>query len=499
MEVYKEFCNYLKELSHLENVNNLLIWDQSTYMPSANASYRGQQSAFISKLAHEKWISPKLGEMLAKLQPWATSMGSDSVENRLVFLVAKEYKKARKVPATFIEKCSAHTSRTYQAWLEAREKNDFSLVAPLLKTSLDLSLEYATFFPGYKHVADPLIDSVDEGMTVEVLRPLFQQLRKELISIVEHISHSEQVDQSCLHQHFPKQKQLQFIEVVLDQVGMNWNRCRQDFSPHPFMTRLGTNDVRITTRINERELTEGFTGSMHETGHAFYELGMSPELFGTPLLNGVSSGVHESQSRLWENLVAKSHAFWEFFYPKLQSIFPTQLGSVPMETFYRAIHHVSPSLIRTESDEVTYNLHIIIRFDLELDLLTGRLRVEDLPEAWRERYRKDLGIEVPDDKHGVLQDMHWFIELLGGQFQCYTLGNILSTQFFSAATKEHSAILDEMSDGKFDNLHGWLQQNIYQHGRKYSTEEIIQRATGKSFSIEPYLEYLKNKYQTIYG
>jgi carboxypeptidase Taq len=498
LELYQSFKGYLKEYMALDSLIHMLVWDQTTNMPTANANYRGEQIGFISKLAHEKLTDPRMGRMLNQLIPWANSLPEDTMEAKLVREVAKEYDRAVQVPATFMKKFFAHTARIYQAWVEAREQNDFSLVAPLLEESLTYSKEYANFFPDAAHPADPLIDRSDEGMHVAQLQPLFQSLRKKLVTMIEQIREAEPVDRKCLHQHFPKQKQLQFIDVVLDHLGLDRNRIRQDLSPHPFMIRLAGDDIRITTRIEEWEVTNGLFSSIHESGHALYELGISRELFDTPLMTGISSGVHESQSRLWENLVGKSRAFWEYFYPKFQSMFPTQLGSVPMETFYRAIHHVSPSAIRTEADEITYNLHVIIRFDLELALLTGDLSVADLPSAWADRYQQDLGIEINDMKNGVLQDVHWFTDFIGGQFQGYTLGNILSCQWFDAAITAHPEIIPQMENGEFDLLHTWLKDNLYQYGKMYTTSEIIQRATGQKLTIEPYIRYLSDKYHTIY-
>ncbi|WP_211227740.1 carboxypeptidase M32 [Shimazuella kribbensis] len=498
MELYQSFKTYLKEYMTLDSFIHMLVWDQSTNMPTANAQYRGEQIGFISKLAHEKLVDPQMGRLLNQLVPWAATLPADSVEARLVAEVAKEYEKAVNIPSSFMEKFFGHTARVYQTWVEAREQNNFALVSPLLRESLQYSKEYASFFSGAAHIADPLIDRSDEGMYVHVLQPLFQNLRTQLVPMIEQIRESEPVDRKPLLQHFPKQKQLQFIDVVLDHLGIDRTRTRQDFSPHPFMIRLAGDDIRMTTRIREWEVTDGLFSSIHETGHALYELGISSELFDTPLMKGVSSGLHESQSRLWENLVGKSREFWEYFYPKLQSVFPTQLGSIPMETFYRAMHHVSPSAIRTEADEITYNLHVIIRFDLELDLLTGKLDIVDLPEAWRERYKTDLGVDVTEVKDGVLQDVHWFADFIGGQFQGYTIGNILSCQLFEAAKSAHPSIIKEMGHGQFDTLHRWLKNNIYQHGKKFSTTEIIQRATGQSLTIDPYVKYLTEKYQTIY-
>jgi carboxypeptidase Taq len=281
-------------------------------------------------------------------------------------------------------------------------------------------------------------------------------------------------------------------------LGYDFDRGRQDKTRHPFQTSLSLGDIRITTRVKENDLGDALFSTIHEAGHAMYEQGIRSELEGTPLQHGTSSGVHESQSRLWENIVGRSRGFWEFFYPKLQAAFPSQLGNVPLDVFYRAINKVEPSLIRTDADEVTYNLHVMIRFDLELQLLEGKLAVRDLPEAWRERYQSDLGVSAPDDRDGVLQDVHWFGGQIGGAFQGYTLGNILSAQFFEAATKARPAIPDQIARGEFSTLHGWLKENIYQHGSKFTANEIVKRVTGQPLTIEPYICYLRTKYGELY-
>ncbi|MBP1704189.1 MAG: carboxypeptidase Taq, partial [Chloroflexi bacterium] len=292
--------------------------------------------------------------------------------------------------------------------------------------------------------------------------------------------------------------QLSFATEVARQIGYDFERGRIDKTHHPFMTKFSLGDIRITTRVQEDYLGENLFSVIHEAGHAMYELGIRMDLEGTPLANGTSAGVHESQSRTWENLVGRSFGFWEYFYPRLQQTFPEQLGKVSLETFYKAINKVERSLIRTDADEVTYNLHVMLRFDLELALLDGRLAVRDLPEAWHARYQSDLGIRAPDDRDGVLQDVHWYGGWIGGAFQGYTIGNILGAQFYQSALQAHPEIPAEIAKGQFDTLRGWLIENIYKHGRKYSTAELVERVTGGPIRIDPYISYLKNKYGALY-
>ena len=392
-----------------------------------------------------------------------------------------------------------HAAESYQVWTTARPENDFAAVQPYLEKTLDLSRQLADFFPGYEHIADPLIDFSDEGMKASLVRPLFTELREQLVPIMSAITAQPPADDSCLRQTFPEAQQLEFADDVIKRFGYDFERGRRDMTHHPFMTKFSIGDVRITIRTKEDDLSEGLFSMTHEAGHALYEQGTCTDYEGLPLDGGPSSGIHESQSRLWENVVGRSRGFWNFFYPKLQSTFPDQLGNVPIDTFYRAINKVERSLIRTDADEVTYNLHVMLRFDFELDLLEGKLAVKDLPEAWRERFQADFGIVPPDDRDGVLQDVHWYDGSIGGSFQGYTLGNILGAQFFAAALDAHPEITSEIETGEFDTLHNWLKDNIYQHGSKYTTPELIERVTGGPLRIEPYIHYLRSKYGELYS
>ncbi|MGE5124046.1 MAG: carboxypeptidase M32, partial [Acidobacteriaceae bacterium] len=367
-----------------------------------------------------------------------------------------------------------------------------------LEKTVDLCRQLADFFPGYEHIADPLIDFNDYGMKATILRSLFAQLRRELVPIVQAITSQSPTDDASLKKHFPKPEQLDFSLEVIKQLGYDMKRGRQDLTHHPFTIGFSVDDVRITTRVNEDDIADCLFSSIHEAGHAIYEQGIRAELDGTPLAKGTSAGVHESQSRTWENLVGRSRGFWEYFFPKLQSRFPDQLKGVSLEDFYRAVNKVQRSLIRTEADEVTYNLHIMIRFDIELALLEGNLLVRDLPEYWHARYNADMGMRAPDDRDGVMQDVHWFGGLVGGSFQGYTLGNIIGAQFYAHALAAHPEITHEMTQGKFDTLHQWLIDNVYQHGSKFTPNELIEKVTGGPLSIEPYLAHLRSKYGEIY-
>ena len=495
----QELKIHLMEINDLGSAASILHWDQTTYMPPGGAAARGRQLATLSRLAHEKFTDLKIGKLLNDLQSYEESLPYDSDDASLIRVTRRGYEKATKVPPSFMAELQNHAAESYQVWTTARPENDFAAVQPYLKKTLDLSRQLADFFPGYEHIADPLIDFSDEGMKASIVRPLFAELREQLVPIMNAITAQPTADDSCLRQTFPEAQQLEFADDVIKRFGYDFERGRRDMTHHPFMTKFSIGDVRITIRTKEDDLSEGLFSMTHEAGHALYEQGTCTDYEGLPLDGGPSSGIHESQSRLWENIVGRSRGFWNFFYPRLQSTFPDQLGSVSIDTFYRAINKVERSLIRTDADEVTYNLHVMLRFDFELDLLEGKLVVKDLPEAWRERFQADFGIVPPDDRDGVLQDVHWYGGSIGGSFQGYTLGNILGAQFFATALEAHPEITSEIETGEFGTLHDWLKENIYQHGSKYTTPELIERVTGGPLRIEPYIHYLRSKYGELYS
>jgi len=488
----------LIEISDLNNAAAVLGWDQATYMPSGGAEARGRQMATLAKLAQEKFIDLAVGKLLDDLQPYEESLPYDSDDASLIRVTRGDYERAIQIPPEFVGRFSAHSSESYQAWTEARPANDFARLRPLLEKTLDLSREMANFFPGYEHIADPLIDFADYGMKAASVRALFAELREKTVPIVQAITAQAPTDDSCLKRNYPEAGQIAFSELTIKRLGYDYTRGRMDKTHHPFTTGFSIGDVRITTRVQENWLGDCLFSAIHEAGHAMYEQGVDKAYEGTPLAGGASAGVHESQSRLWENVVGRSRGFWEYFYPELQKTFPEQLEDVSLETFHRAVNKVERSLIRTDADEVTYNLHVMLRFDFELKMLEGKLAVKDLPEAWHERFKADFGICAPNDRDGVLQDVHWFASVIGGVFQGYTLGNVLGAQFYAAALEAHPEIPDDMRQGKFDTLHRWLIENIYRHGRKYTAEELVQRVTGGPISIAPYIQYLHSKYGELY-
>jgi len=476
---------------------SVLRWDQTTYMPPGGATARGRQLALLARLGHESLTNPEVGRLIEAVE--RENHPADSVEAAFARMARREFDRAVKVPADFVSEMQSHFSESYQAWTAARPANDFARMRPYLEKTLDLSRRYSGFFPGYDSIADPLIDVSDPGMKATSVRAIFSELRGQLVPLVQAIASRPLADNACLRQHAPEDRQLAFGLEVIKAFGYDFQRGRQDKTHHPFMTKFSLGDVRITTRVREDEVTDALFSTLHESGHAMYEQGIDMKYEGSPLADGASSGIHESQSRLWENLVGRSRGFWEHFFPKIQTAFPSQLEGVSLDQFYRAINRVERSLIRTDADEVTYNLHVMLRFDFELDLLEGRLAVKDLAAAWHARMQQDLGLRAPDDRDGALQDVHWFAGPIGGAFQGYTLGNILSAQFFEAACRAHPTIPNEITRGQFATLHGWLRENIYQHGARYTPEDLIRRASGGPIRIEPYMKYLWGKYGPLYG
>jgi carboxypeptidase Taq len=491
--------NRLAEVSDLNRAVAVLNWDQATYMPSGGAAARGRQQATLARIAHERFIDAKVGRLLDALIAYADTLEPDSDEAALIRVTRRDFELGRKLPAAFVAEWRAASADSYQAWTKARPENDFSAVADHLARILDYSRRCSVLMGYGEHIADPLIDSADEGLTVKSVRALFDTLRVELVPLVKAITACPVTDDSCLKRNFPEARQLEFGLALARQFGFDVERGRQDRSPHPFCTTFAVGDVRITTRVKENDLTESLFSTLHEAGHAMYEQGIDPALEGTPLAAGVSAGVHESQSRLWENIVGRSRGFWQHQYPRLRAAFPGVLDDVPLEAFHRAINKVARSLVRTDADELTYNLHVMLRFDFEVALLEGKLAIRDLPEAWNERMRGDLGIAPTDDRYGVLQDVHWYAGCIGGAFQGYTVGNILSAQFYNAAVEAHPEVPAEIASGRYATLHGWLKQSLHRHGRKFTPEDVVARATGKPMTVAPYIAYLKEKYGGLYG
>ena len=488
----------LGEVVDLHRAAALLGWDQETYMPSGGAVHRGQQLATLARLAHIKFTSDEIGQLLDDLQPYVAELDPDSDEARLVKVTRREYDKATRVPPELIAKMSQAASEGQMAWRKAKAEADFAQFRPYLERIVDLKREYARLFAPYDHIYDPLLDDFEPGMKTAQVKEIFATLRPQQVALIRAIAERPQVEDGFLYLDYDEQKQWDFGVAAITRFGYDWQRGRQDKSAHPFTTAFGMGDVRITTRIYRNNLASGLFSTLHEGGHALYEQGIDPALDRTPLANGASLAVHESQSRLWENLVGRSRAFWEYFYPRLQETFPTQLGNVSLDAFYKGINKVQPSLIRVEADEATYNLHIMLRLDIEIALMEGSLEVKDLPEAWNARMQEYLGLTPPDDAQGVLQDIHWSMGSLG-YFATYALGNLISVQWWETMQRDIPDVEDQIRRGEFAALLGWLREKVHRHGAKFEPQELVQRVTGSTITPEPYMRYLRTKFGAIYG
>lgn len=488
----------MEELADLKRTLEILYWDQATQMPSGGSKWRGRQLATLGRITHERSTDPELGRVLERLRRGAEDIDPSSIEANLIKVGWKDYERATKVPPEFMALFQEHQAVGFNQWQQAREANDFVVVQGCLEKTVELSRQYAEYYPGYDSIADPLIDFVDEGMTAAKIRAWFAELRSVLVPLVEKIADRPVPETDFLFRNYPQGEQLAFGEKLIRRLGYDFNRGRQDKSAHPFMVRFSQGDIRITTRVKDDDLTEALFSTIHEAGHALYEQGVSDSLAGTPLAQGTSAGVHESQSRLWENIVGRSKPFWAFFLPDLQNQFRDQLSGVSLDDFYAAINRVERSHIRTDADEVTYNLHVMIRFEIELALLEGRLKVADLEDRWNADYEAALGSAPLDANRGVLQDIHWYAGQVGGEFQGYTLGNIMSAQIYGAAVAHHPEIPAEIEAGRFDVLLGWLRENLHTYGRTKAALPLIESATGAPLSIEPYVGYLNEKYGSLY-
>ncbi len=487
----------LAELADLGGAQAVLGWDQQTYMPAMGAESRGQQLGTLGKISHDIATSPELGRLLEDLKPYAGTLDPDSDEARMIQFAVRDFEQATRVPADFVVEQAQVTALSSQAWAEARQKSDFAHFRPHLEKIVELIHRYIGFFPPAEHPYDTLLNDFEPDMKTAEVKAIFTALRPQQVELIKAMAGKPQVDDSFLHQPFDEQKQWDFGVEVITRFGYDWQRGRQDKAPHPFTNGSSVNDVRITTRINPNFFNPMLFGTMHESGHAMYSQGHGLNLERTNLNNGASMAVHESQSRMWENLVGRSLPFWQFFYPRLQQVFP-QLQGVPLEKFYKGINKAQPSLIRVEADEATYNLHIMLRLELEIAIIEGRLAVKDLPEAWNARMQEYLGITPPDDASGVLQDIHWSWGLFG-YFSTYALGNLVSVQLWE---KIHQAIPDlqeQIARGEFEALLGWLRSNVHVHGRKFKPQELVQKVTGSRIDPAPYMRYLKKKYGEIYG
>jgi carboxypeptidase Taq len=496
-ERLQELRERLAIIHDLRRAAYLLGWDQHTMMPPKGTESRGDQLSTIDRFAHELFISDEVGELLDSLADYEREVEPESVDAALIRVARRDWEKARRVPAELRSEITRAEVLGVPAWAEARKNADFDAFLPYLKRNVDLKLRYIECFADTgKSAYDILLDDYQEDARSEDIDAVFARLKEELIPLIREVAGAEQVDTSFAHGHFPVEKQEAFGREILERLGYSSEAWRLDPTIHPFATSIALDDIRLTTRYSEADLESIFHTS-HEFGHGIYEYGLDRQLDRTPLTELNSMVLHESQSRLWENLVCRSRPFWRFFFPKLQELFP-ELNEVDVEAWWRNVNRVEPSFIRVEADEVTYGMHIILRYELEQEIISGRLALEDLPEAWNAKMKEYLGVDVPDDAKGVLQDVHWSGGSFG-YFPTYLLGTIASVQIWETANGELTDLDAQMEAGEFGPLREWLGEKLYRWGRRFPPDEMLRRIVGGPLDAEPYVAYLKAKVADIYG
>ncbi len=489
----------LGEIHDLRRANAVLGWDQQTYMPPGGSAARAEQSATLQKISHEMFTADETGRLIDAAAHETANLDPDSDDARLIAVTRRDYHKARKVPADLVAQIARVTGQAVDVWARARTQSDWAPFQPYLEKIVDLNRQLADALGYTDRMYDALLDQYEPDMKTAQVQAVFDAIKPDLVTLVKAIgAKADRVSDAVLHREFDEQQQWDFGLEVIKRYGYDFDRGRQDKSVHPFTTSFSIGDVRITTRVDRHFLSPALFGTLHECGHGLYEQGINRSLERTPLADGASLGMHESQSRMWENLVGRSKPFWQFFFPKLQEFFPEQLADQTVESFYRAANKVSPSFIRVEADEVTYGLHIMLRFELENEMLEQRLKIGDVPEAWSAKMQDFLGITPPTTKEGALQDVHWSIGAIG-YFPTYQLGNLIAVQLWEKINADVPDLSDQLSHGEFGAVLSWLRTNLHQHGRKFTSNELLKRITGDTLNPAPYLKYLQAKYSEVYG
>jgi carboxypeptidase Taq len=494
-ELYQEYRRRMHEIADLRYASAVLQWDQEVYLPPKGAAFRGQQISTLSELSHKFFISNELGNILQQLQQ---SNELTAGEKRNIERTLEDYTKAKKYTSEFVRALSEQVNKTFHSWIEARKQNSFAVYQEDLEKLVALKRKEAEMLGHKQHPYDALLDDYQKGATVALLDKTFSDLLPSLEQLLKQIASRPQVKDEFMHQHFPKEQQWNWGMQLVKDLHFDLNAGRQDISEHPFTTSFNSEDVRITTRIDENNFANMTWSCIHEVGHALYEQGLHPEYYGLPLGEAASLSIHESQSRLWENCVGRSKYFWQHYYPQLQKSFPTQLQQISINDFYKAINKVEPSLIRTEADEITYHFHVFIRYELEKKLIEGSLPVSEIPAFWNAQYEKLLGVKVPDDKQGALQDVHWSHGSFG-YFPTYSLGSLYAAQFFETAKQQLNGLNEELTNGNTGQLLEWLRTNIHQKGRFYTSEDLCKEVTGETLNASIFMNYLLEKYTFIYN
>lgn len=494
-ELYEQYISITQKAADFNNAAAVLGWDQEVYMPQKGFAHRGRQLATLATQAHELLTSELYGALLQEL---AGREDLQDVARSNVMLSLEDYQKGKKLSAAFVETLTEQTSRSYGAWIKARRDNDFAVYVPELERMIALKRQQSDLYGYPQHPYDALLDDYEKGATVTMLDPVFEELRQQLPPLLGQIAAAPQVDDQFFFRHYAGEKQFEFSVKVLAQMGYDFDAGRQDYSEHPFTTSFAPTDVRVTTRVDETNLASLLWSSIHEGGHALYEQGLPEEQYGLPLGAAASLSIHESQSRLWENCLGRGLSFWQHFFPILQGVFSDALANVSATEFFKASNKVAPSLIRTEADELTYHFHVMIRYEIEKALLEGVLHPRDLSGVWNEYYHKYLGIAAKDDLSGVLQDVHWSHGSFG-YFPTYSLGSFYAAQFYEQAEKDLPNLKEQVALGNFSTLLQWLRSHIHQYGRRYRSEELCARVTGKGLDVSCFLHYARQKYSAVYG
>jgi carboxypeptidase Taq len=496
---FEELCTLTREAALLESIEAVLGWDERTYMPPAAGEYRAEQMTYLSGLVHRRRTSPRLGELLHELGASDLARDPHSDAGATIRELKRQYEKRVKLPQRLVEELTRASVLGQQAWVHARQDDDFAAFAPHVEKLFHLKREQAACLGYEQEPYDALLDDFEPGAKTSDIANVLAALRSELVPLVQAIMQSgQQAPVEILEREYPAHAQEAFGRAAAAAIGFDFTRGRLDITHHPFCSGMGPHDCRITTRYDERFFNSAFFGILHEAGHGIYDQGLRPDQFGLPPGTYVSLGIHESQSRLWENLVGRSRGFWQHFFPQLQGAFPAAVGDVTLDAFYWAINHVAPSLIRVEADEATYDLHIIVRFELEQALLAQDLAVGDLPAAWREKYQEYLGVEPRNDADGCLQDIHWSAALIG-YFPTYSLGNLYAAQFFEQADRDLGGLGPLLARGDFAPLKHWLNEQIHHRGQCYSASELVERVTGQPLSHAPLVRHLQEKLSPLYG
>ncbi len=493
-ELYKQYEEITQQAADIGYASAVLGWDQEVHMPPKGFEYRGRQLATLATLAHEMVTTDTYGNLLQEL---AGRGDMTDIQAANVRLSLEDYLKNKKLPASFINKITAQTSTSYNSWMQARKENDYGVYAAELAKMIALKIEQAGLYGYEAHPYDALMDEYEKGATVAMCDPIFADVKEQLPKLLSKIKATLQVDDSFLYKHYSKDKQWDFSIEILKKIGYDFEAGRQDLSEHPFTTSFAPADVRVTTRVSEHDFASLLWSSIHEGGHALYEQGLPADQYGLPLGAAASLAVHESQSRLWENCVGRGLPFWKNFYPQLQQLFPHQLSGTSLVHFYRGINKVQPSLVRTEADELTYHFHVLIRYEIEKALISKELNPKDLAAAWNGKYNEYLGVTPPDDKQGVLQDVHWAHGSFG-YFPTYSLGSFYAAQYYNQARHDIAGLETQLAQGDYDPLLQWLRHNIHQHGRRYRSDELCKNVTGKGLHFSDFMAYATEKYAHIY-